>query len=348
MRVLITVDPEIPVPPQTYGGVERIADGLVKALRFRGHRVGLIAHSASTCHADTFYPWPGLHSQSPSDSLRNMYLLRQAADSFRPEVLHSFSRLLYMLPLMRSALPKIMSYGREPTPRTVRLGAMLAKGSLTFTGCSEYICRRGRRAGGDWRAIYNFVDIELFQFQPKRADDAPLVFLSRVERIKGAHTAIAVARRTGRRLIIAGNHADSGPELEYWTRQIKPQLGGAIEYVGPVDDAKKNALLGQAAALIVPIEWEEPFGLVFAEAMACGTPIISCPRGALPEIVRSGIDGFLINSVEEACLAVARLKTINRANCRERVEKHFSVPVIIAQYEQLYEERVAKQPERLK
>jgi glycosyltransferase involved in cell wall biosynthesis len=342
MRVLITVDPELPVPPGTYGGVERIADGLVRALQLRGHEVGLIAHSASTCPADTFYPWSGTHSQNPIDSLRNMNILRKATNSFQPDVLHSFSRLLYMLPLIRSTLPKIMSYGREPTPRTVRFAAMLANKSLIFTACSEYIRQRGARAGGDWRAIYNFVDVNLYRFQPKIASDAPLVFLSRVERIKGAHTAIAVARRTGRRLIIAGNHADSGPELEYWTQEILPKLGGMIEYIGPVNDAQKNALLGRAAALIVPIEWEEPFGLVFAEAMACGTPIISCPRGALPEIVRSGIDGFLINSVDDACDAVARLEKIDRANCRERVEEHFSVPVIISQYEQLYEERVAE------
>ncbi len=119
-----------------------------------------------------------------------------------------------------------MTFEREPTRRTVRLGAVLANGSLSFTGCSEYICREGRRAGGEWRAIHNFVDTDFYQLQSKVANDAPLVFLSRVERIKGAHTAIAVARRTGRRLIIAGNHADSGPELDYWTREIVPKLGG--------------------------------------------------------------------------------------------------------------------------
>jgi glycosyltransferase involved in cell wall biosynthesis len=341
MRVLISVDPELPVPPRTYGGVERIADGLVKGLRLRGHEIGLIAHYGSTCVVDKFYPWYGLHSQNLIDSLRNTNTLRKAANSFQPNVLHSFSRLLYMLPLIRSTLPKIMSYGREPTPRTVRYGAMLANGSLTFTACSEYIRRRGARAGGNWRAIHNFVDIDLYQFQPKIARDAPLVFLSRIERIKGAHTAIAVARRTGRRLVIAGNHADSGPELEYWEQEILPQLGSMIEYIGPVDDAQKNALLGQAAALIVPIEWEEPFGLVFAEAMACGTPVISTPRGALPEIVRQGVDGFLIGSIEEACNAVTRLEQINRRNCRDRVERNFSIPVIVAKYEQLYMETLS-------
>ena len=235
-----------------------------------------------------------------------MCVLRDAAIAFRPNVLHSFSRILYMLPLMRHPLQKIMSYQREPTPRTVRFGAMLANGSLSFTGCSEYICSRGRRAGGEWRAIHNFVDTDLYNFRPKVAKEAPLVFLSRVERIKGAHAAIAVARQTGRRLIIAGNHAASGPEFDYWTQEIMPQLGGPIDYVGPIDDQQKNTLLGQAAALIVPIEWNEPFGLVFAEALACGTAIISCPRGALPEIVQPGIEGFLVNSVQEACDAVVK------------------------------------------
>jgi glycosyltransferase involved in cell wall biosynthesis len=341
LRILITVDPEIPVPPQTYGGIERIADTLLKALRLRGHEVGLIAHPNSTCQADAFYPWPGLRSQKYADALRNMRALRTASTAFQPDVLHSFSRILYMLSLVRCNLPKIMSFQREPTPRTVFLGAALFNGSLTFTGNSEYICRQGRRAGGAWLPIHNFVDTDFYQFQPSVADNAPLVFLSRVERIKGAHSAIAVARRTGRRLIIAGNHAGSGAEFDYWTREIAPQLCGEIEYVGPVDDVQKNMLLGQAAAMIVPIEWDEPFGIVFVEALACGTPVISCPRGALPEIVRPAVDGFLVNTLEEGCVAVGNLDKINRATCRKRAEECFSAPVIAAQYERLYQQRVA-------
>ena len=341
MRILLTADPEIPVPPMTYGGIERIVDGLAKGLLSRGHEVGLVAQAQSTCKVKAFFPWTGLRSQDRFDSLRNMGVLRRAVAAFQPEVLHSFSRLLYMIPLARNSLPKIMCFQREPTPRTVSLSAKLFNGSLSFTGISDYISRRGRLAGGTWRTVYNFVDTDLYQFSPEVAHDAPLVFLSRVERIKGAHTAIAIARRTGRRLIIAGNHANSGPEFDYWTREIAPHLGGAIQYVGPVDDGQKNLLLGQAAALVVPIEWNEPFGIVFAEALACGTPVVSCPRGALPEIVRQGVDGFLVNSIEEACDAVSSIEKIDRRSCRKHAEEQFSARTISTQYERLYEDRIA-------
>jgi glycosyltransferase involved in cell wall biosynthesis len=340
MRILMTVDPEIPVPPQAYGGIERIVDALAEALQNRGHEIGLAAHPLSTCKVNAFFPWSGLRSRNGIDALRNMNVLREAVAAFHPHVLHSFSRILYMLPLATNSLPKIMCFQREPTQRTVFLGATLFSGSLSFTGTSDYISRQGRRAGGEWRTIYNFVDTDIYQFEPKVAQDAPLVFLSRVERIKGAHTAIAVARRTGRQLIIAGNHATFGPEFDYWTREIAPHLGSEIRYVGPVNDQQKNALLGQAAALIVPIEWNEPFGIVFAEALACGTPVISCPRGALPEIVRQGVDGFLVTTIEEACSAVAMIRKIDRRNCRKRAEDCFSAAIVSAQYERLYHERL--------
>jgi glycosyltransferase involved in cell wall biosynthesis len=342
MRVLITVDPEIPVPPLLYGGIERIVAALVKALRLSGHKVAIVAHPDSGCRADAIYFWPGLCSQSRFDAASNMRMLLKATADFGPNIIHSFSRILYMLPMLCSTLPKIMSFQREPTLRTVRVGTALSVGRLSFTGCSEYICRQGRRGGGEWRAIHNFVDTDFYQFQPSTAHNAPLVFLSRIERIKGAHTAIAVARRTGRRLIIAGNYVSAGAEFDYWMQEIRPQLTADVEYVGPVDDIQKNELLGQAAALIVPIEWNEPFGIVFAEALACGTPVISCPRGALPEIVRDGMDGFLASSVDEACNAVASLNKISRVVCRKRAEEYFSRSVISGQYEQLYVERTRR------
>ncbi|MEB3358310.1 MAG: glycosyltransferase, partial [Synechococcales bacterium] len=249
---------------------------------------------------------------------------------------HSFSRLQYLLPLMPTRLPKVMSYQRQPTARTVSLAARFAGASLTFTGCSEHICRQGRRAGGHWQAIHNCVSLEKFTFQPQVAEDAPLVFLSRLDPIKGAHGAIATAQKANRRLLIAGNRIETPAGQAYWESHIAPHLGATIEYIGPVDDQQKNDLLGQAAAMIVPIEWDEPFGIVFAEALACGTPVISTPRGSLPEIVRPSVDGFLVNSVDEAVAAVHQLSTLDRHQCRQRVEQYFSADTIVSHYERLY------------
>lgn len=338
MRILLTADPELPVPPKLYGGIERIIDLLVKELRTRGHIVGLLAHRDSNCPADYIFPWSGLRSQNTLDMLRNTASLHSAVRQFQPDLVHSFSRIFYLFHwLFNASIPKVMSYQRQPSSHTVKWGAKLAKDTLTFTGCSEYICRQGRSAGGKWHPIHNCVELDKYTFEPNVAPDAPLVFLSRIEKIKGAHTAIEVAKKTGRRLLIAGNYLTTGEAGSYWQEKIVPHLDrDGIEYVGTVNDEQKNQLLGQAAAMIVPIEWSEPFGIVFAEALACGTPVISCPKGALPEIVRQGIDGYLINSIEEACQAVKDLDKIERHNCRQRVEQCFSKTVIVDKYEELY------------
>jgi glycosyltransferase involved in cell wall biosynthesis len=112
--------------------------------------------------------------------------------------------------------------------------------------------------------------------------------------------------------------------------------------VGPVNDRQKNELLGQAAAMVVPIEWNEPFGIVFIEALACGTPVISCARGALPEIVRDGVDGFLVTDAKEGAAAVEMLSSLDRTECRRRVESMFSSTVVARQYLSLYGELTQK------
>lgn len=339
MKILLTADPEIPVPPRTYGGIERIIDGLVRGLILRGHEVALVAHPDSTAPASRFYPWPGAASQKTLDTCKNSWALCRAVADFRPDLIHSFSRLMYLLPLLPGRIPKVMSYQREPTRRTTRWARRLARGRLRFTGCSKHICRSGRLAGGTWTAIPNFVDVDRYTFRESVPADAPLVFLSRVEPIKGAHLAITAAQRTGRRLLIAGNHTTDGENGRYWRQQIEPHLGhNGIEYVGPVDDRQKNDLLGRAAALLVPVQWDEPFGIVFAEAMACGTPVISCQRGALPEIVREGKDGFLCGNLEQLVRAIHQIDGIERICCRTRVEQSFSLNVVINSYEMLYKD----------
>jgi glycosyltransferase involved in cell wall biosynthesis len=338
VKILLTADPEVPVPPKLYGGIERIVDGLAVALRRRGHQVGLVAHPDSNCPVDFFVAWPEGMSSGRAGHARNALTLLRAASDFRPDVVHSFSRLAYLLPLLTRRTPKIMSYQRHTGGRRNSFAARVGGANMAFTGCSEFIAKMGRRWGGAWSAIPNFVDVNFYRFEPTVPPDAPLVFLSRVERIKGAHTAVAIARESGRRLLIAGNRVEKGEGADYWEREIEPHLGrDGIEYVGPVNDEQKNDLLGRAAAMVVPIGWDEPFGIVFAEALACGTPVISCPRGALPEIVSEGKHGFLIGDVSDGVDAVSRIANLDRAECRRRVEKLFSREVVVTQYENLYQ-----------
>jgi glycosyltransferase involved in cell wall biosynthesis len=343
MRILLTADPELPVPPGGYGGIERIVDGLIGQFRAAGHEVGLVARRGSTAAVDRFFPWPGLHSGSSISTLRNMFALRRAVGIFHPAIVHSFSRLAYLLPLLvRGNIDLMMSYQRPLGSRQVRIADRLGRGRIRFTGCSEYICRLGRAAGGRWSAIPNFVDLDRYTFVERIAPDAPLVFLSRVETIKGPDLAIAIAKASGRRLILAGNHAERGPEREFWDTKIAPHLGqDGIEWVGEVNDAQKNELLGRAAALLVPIQWDEPFGIVFAEALACGTPVLTCRRGATPEIVDDGQTGLFLQTVADGVAAVRRLGDLNRTACRQSAQTRFSAATCAAQYQSLYQAMVA-------
>lgn len=339
MKILYTVDPELPVPPKGYGGIERIVDALAREMRRRGHTVGLVAHPESSCPVDALYGWP---EASFRPSVRNLAALWRAVGRFRPDLVHSFSRLAYLTPLFFLKIPKIMSYQRHTGGRPVAWAARMGGRSLRFTGCSEFICRMGRRAGGTWQPVPNFVELDKYPFAPTVAPDAPLVFLSRIESIKGPHLAIEIARRAGRRLIIAGNRLATGPEAAYFENQIAPHFGkDGIEYVGEVDDARKAALLTNAAALLVPIQWDEPFGIVFVEALAAGTPVISSPRGALPEILPARECGFLVNTIEEGVAAVQALGSVARAACRKRVEDFYSSQVVMAQYLALYQEMIS-------
>ena len=326
------------MPPVGYGGIERIVDALARTFTAGGHSVALVAHGASRSPASQLFPWPGRSSRSRTDTVRNTLALRRAVRAFRPDVLHSFSRLAYLLPLQLSRLPKVMSYQRHTGGRQVTLAARLGGPSLRFTGCSEFICAQGRRAGGQWTAIHNFIEPERFTFVPHVPANAPLVFLSRIESIKGADLAIAIARAAGRRLVLAGNHATTGPEGEFWNSQIAPHLGrDGIECVGEVNDLQKNELLGRAAALLVPIQWDEPFGIVFAEALACGTPVLTCARGAAPEIVELGRTGFFLNTVAEGVEAVRRLGELDRGACRQVAAGRFSARACSDAYLALYQ-----------
>lgn len=334
MKILLSADPFIPVPPLLYGGIERIIGMLIDQYTDLGHEVTLIAHPESK-PACKLVPY----RDEQDRVLRNMLLLSRTAVSGKYDVLHSFSRLAYLSPLLPLSLPKIMSYQREPSIGQIRKAMKLAsKGSLSFTGCSDYIASQISPYAPAY-TVYNGVPVDQYQLTTDLPEDAPLVFLGRIEAIKGTHLAIRIAKKTRRKFIIAGNIP--AHETAYFEEQIKPHLDQEqIVYVGAVNDIQKNELLGSAAAFLMPILWNEPFGIVMAEAMACGTPVIGMRRGSVPEVVEHGVTGFVCETEEEMIEAVGMISLISRERVRVAAVERFSAEKIAGDYLRLYEERM--------
>jgi glycosyltransferase involved in cell wall biosynthesis len=353
LRIAITADPYIPVPPRLYGGIERVIDLLVRGLVGRGHTVTLFAHPGSRTAAELVPygvpPHIGLRARLGELWQVGATLWRRRSEW---DVVHSFGRLAALLPILPlRRLPKVQSYQRDEVPwRGVKRATRLAGESIRFTACSSSVFRSRPdhgRAAGRWMTVFNGVDVEKYEFVPHVLPDAPLVFLGRLERIKGVHHAIAIARGCGRRLVIAGNRVDDLAGRQYFAREVAPHLDGeSIRFVGPVDDVTKNRLLGAAAALLMPVEWDEPFGIVMAEALACGTPVIAFRRGGIPEVVQDGVTGYVCRTVEEAVTAVGRLDGLNRVAARADCEERFSQKAVVDAYEALYRELVTGRGQR--
>ncbi len=179
--------------------------------------------------------------------------------------------------------------------------------------------------------IHHGIDLEQFSFSPEQGDY--LLFFGRIHADKGVHDAIEVAAKTGQRLIIAGIIQDE----TYFKQQVEPHIDGStVEYVGPVGPEKRQALLGGALAMLHLIHFDEPFGLSVVESMACGTPVIAYGRGSMPEIIRDGSTGFLVNNVESAVQAVGKIDSLDRYDCRQEVEKRFTSKRMAHEYVKVY------------
>jgi glycosyltransferase involved in cell wall biosynthesis len=315
---------------------------LVAGLVRRGHEVTLIAHPSSHTPASLIAYGVPPHTGA-FVRLRELVQVGSALVRLRGalDVIHSFGRLAALAPVLpMRAVKKIQSYQRPIPWSGVRRAARLGGDSILFTGCSTslYASRSGGTSGTQWRTVFNCVDPSSYVAVTAVPRDAPLAFLGRIERIKGTHTAIQIARAAGRTLVIAGNIADA----EYFRREVAPHIDNRdVSYIGEVDDAAKSRLLGGSAALLMPVEWDEPFGIVMAEAFACGTPVIGFARGSVSEVVRNGINGFVVRSSAEASDAVQRLGRIDREVVRRDCEQRFSCDAIVRAYEDIYLEAIA-------
>lgn len=336
MKILIPVDPEIPVPPITYGGVERLVDGLITEYTQQGHDVYLLAHEESTAKdAKKIFRWQGKNSRNNWDTIRNAIKLYKTIKAIKPDIVHHFARLLYIYPsVLGSNVPFVMTYGRKISAKTTTLANIIARKQINFTSAAGHMLRHLKKYRYKFTPIYNFTDTNYY-IPDENIKKEHLMFLGRVEDIKGIREAIETAIKCNEKLIIAGNIQ---PGHESWyDKYVRPHLSNSlIEHVGAVDDQQKKYYLQKAKALLFPIKWEEPFGIVMIEAMSCGVPVIAFKRGSVPEVIKDGVNGYIVNNTNEMIGSVSKLKNINSENVRKDCIKNYSRKVIAKQYLELF------------
>jgi len=338
MRILVIMDPGIPIPPPLYGGHERLVDMFVKEYINQGHEVSLLAGPDSKSLGKTFKFGINDLKRSKWQKIKEVIYAWQFLICRRNDfdMIHNFGRLAYLLPIINTKQTKLMTYGREVSQRGIRLTNFLPNKKLTFTGCSDYCVSTGNIAGS-WKTIYNAIDFSKYDLQDQVEENAPLMFLGRMDKIKGLHHAIDVALATNNKLWIGGNIPNTPDNLRYYEQVIKPRIDGKqIIYLGALDDRAKNTYLGKSKGLLFPIEWDEPFGMVMVEAMACGTPVIGFKKGAVPEVIKENINGFVVNNTAEMIYAIKKLSDLSRKGCRDYAFYRFDVKVIADEYLKLY------------
>jgi glycosyltransferase involved in cell wall biosynthesis len=341
MRILLITDPGILVPPIGYGGIERIVADLAAEYSAAGHVVDLLTTEGSKMKGCNVYSL-GKQGFPPTKTVMYLSIFKTWLFLFKGnqhyDIIHNFGRLLYLMPILKSNNCKIQTYQREITSKNIEITLRLGVNKIVFTGCSQNLIDR-IKPPGYWKGIHNCVVFNKFKLSAElNYSEAPLIFLGRIERIKGCHTAVEVAKSVGKKLIIAGNVSRLPEEIFYFDTEIKPHIDGVnVIFLGEVNDIQKNEWLGMASALLMPIEWNEPFGIVMIEAMACGTPVIAFPYGSVPEVVDEGITGFVVKDKGEMIKAVGSINKIDRSLCRQTAESRFDVSVIAKQYLSLFE-----------
>jgi glycosyltransferase involved in cell wall biosynthesis len=322
------------VPPRHYGPWERVVSILSEGLIRRGIDVTLFATADSLTSARLVAVAPRGYSEDPSIDAKAYEGLHIAAAFERAGEFDLLHNHFDFLPLTYSRLVK------TPMVTTIHgfSSARILPVFRAYNDIGHYvsISEADRDPSLDYAAtVYHGIPLEEFTFRSEPGDY--LLFFGRIHPEKGALEAIEVARRSGRKLVLAGIVQDEN----YFREAVAPSVDGdQVRYVGSVGPAERDALLGGAFALLHLISFEEPFGLSVVEAMATGTPVIAFPRGSMPEIIVDGTTGFLVESVEAAGEALRRVPGIDRAACRAHVESRFSAERMVSDYIRVYREIV--------
>ncbi len=328
------------VPPRTYGGTELIVHLVTEELVARGHDVTLFAtgdsRTAATLRSVT--PAPQRYGE-PSDEglthaeyvqLANAQAAFQAAADGAYDLVHNQAGIEGMVLAEKSDTPVISTMHNPFAPATQSIWdsypwfhhAVSAASAASFP------------ARGALPPIHHGIDVGSFTFGP-RPDGGFLLFLGRFNRAKGADRAIEAARRAGRRLVAAGK-VDAA-DADHVRATIEPLIDGVhVQYVGEADAEMKRRLLAGADALLFPIQWDEPFGLVMAESLSSGTPVIGFRRASVPEVVDDGRTGFVVDDVDGMVDAIGRIGEIDRRACRAAAEERFTVARMVDDVEAMY------------
>jgi glycosyltransferase involved in cell wall biosynthesis len=349
MRIAQLAPPFESVPPAAYGGTERVIHTLVEELVKRGHEVTLFgsgdSHTSArlvpTVDQAVWHHQPRYADLTPFWSL---VVGRALGEMDRFDIVHSHLDH-FGFPLAR--------YGRTPVVTTLHGRLDLPElepvfrefGDVPLVSISDAQRHPVRRANFV-ATIHHGIELEQFTYRPGAGEY--LAFLGRVSPQKGLDAAIRVARKAGWPLKVAARmplpfceDPNVRADWEYWDNVVRPLLGSDVELVGEVSGAQKDAFLRQAAALLFPIDWPEPFGLVMIEALACGTPVLALRRGSVPEVIRDGVTGYVRDTEDELVEAVCRLPALDRAACRGEVETRFSSQVMAEAYERVFERLAA-------
>ena len=336
MRIAQIAPLFVPVPPTEYGGTERIVYTLTEELVHRGHEVTMYAAGGSKTSArlQESAPEPLWDSGASALSWHSVEIERLIKRSADYDVIHSHIDVLRWLGGERYRSPVVTTlHGR--LDQVEQRAALSEFPGWPLVSISDAQRNPVRDLELRWAAtVYHGLDLG-GTYSLGDGNGGYLAFVSRIAPEKGPEVAIRVARRAGMKLVMAGPVPDSA--RDYFEAAIEPLIReGGVDYIGTLDDAGKNEVVGGAAGFLVPIQWDEPFGLAFIEALATGTPIVSCPRGSLPELIESGRHGFLESSEEGLAGACARLGDIDREACRRHVLERFSPARMAEAYERVY------------